>query len=76
MADRRKQCKVIAELPYIKCTYSHEWEEFRVTLVGLSKTKEEAVAYYCSDFEDAHCTAIVMSETRVTQINSQKEKLS
>lgn len=69
MADRRKQCRNIAELDHIKCTWNSEYGEFRVTLDGLSKEREEEVAYYCSDFEDAFGTAQCMSKLRIEELS-------
>lgn len=70
--NKREQCKQIAALPHIKCTYSHEWGEFRVTLDGLSKEREEAVAYYCADFDNALGTAEHMSMQRTRDIATTK----
>lgn len=72
MASKREQCKEIASLDYIKCTWSSEWGEFRVTLDGLSKEREEDVAYYTWDFEDALGTAKAMSEHRQAQLDAQQ----
>lgn len=71
MADRRKQSRDIAELDHIKCKWNAEYGEFRVTLDGLSKEREEAVAYYTNDFEDAFETAACMSKVRKEQIANQ-----
>lgn len=68
MANRRTQCAQIAALDHIKCTYNADWGEFRVTLDGLSKEREEAVAYYCSDFDDALGTAQQMSRQRTEEL--------
>jgi len=73
MASKREQCKAIAQLPHIKCTWSSEWQEFRVTLDGLSKEREEDVAYYTDDYEDAYDTASAMSKERQEQIQQSKE---
>lgn len=73
MTSKREQCKQIASLDYIKCTWNAEWKEFRVTLDGLSPEREEEVAYYCSDFEDALGTAKAMSETRKEQFQTMKK---
>lgn len=70
MASKREQCRVIAELPHIKCTWSPEWQEFRVTLDGMSKSREEDVAYYTGDFEDALDTASAMSKERQEQLDA------
>lgn len=71
MASKREQCKEIASLDYIKCTWSSEWGEFRVTLDGLSKEREEDVAYYTWDFEDALGTAKVMSQKRKDEVSGE-----
>ncbi len=70
--NRREQCKTIAAFPHIKCTWSSEWQEFRVTLDGLSAEREEAVAYYTNDYEDAHDTAKDMSARRAAEISQSK----
>ena len=72
MANRREQCKQVAAYDHIKCGYSHEWGEFRVTLDGLSKVREEEVAYYTNDYEDALATAEDMSRRRCDQISQSK----
>lgn len=74
MADgnKREQCKTIAALDHIKCTWNPEWQEFRVTLDGLTPKREEAVAYYTSDYTDAIWTAQHMSQRRVNEINQLK----
>lgn len=66
--NRREQAKSIAELDHIKCKWNPEWQEFRVTLDGLSKEREEDVAYYTDDFEDAFGTAEHMSKERARQL--------
>lgn len=71
--NRRDQAKNIAELDHIKCKWLPEWGEFRVTLDGLDKEREEAVAYYTSDFEDAFVTAQEMSKVRIAQIKEGRE---
>lgn len=68
MASKVSMCKQIAAFPYIKCTYRTFGEEFRVTLDGLSREREEAVAYYTSDYEDAMDTARFMSRHRSEEI--------
>lgn len=62
--SKREQCKAIAELPYIKCTWLSGTSEYRVTYDGLDRQKEEDAAYYTDDFDDAFGTASVMSEMR------------
>ena len=66
--NRREQAKSIAELDHIKCKWNGEWGEFRVTLDGLSKEREEDVAYYVDDYDDAYDTAVAMSKERVNQL--------
>lgn len=66
MASKREQCKAVASLDHIKCT--HKNGEFRVTLDGLSKEREEAVAYYTHCYEDALGTAQEMSKLRVAEL--------
>lgn len=69
MANIREQCKKISDKnAHIKCTYSTEWSEFRVTLDGLSEEREEAVAYYTTDFQDAWDTAVAMSDRRTFEL--------
>lgn len=46
-----------------KARYSSELQEYRVTLHGLSPEREEAIAYYTDDPEDAIGTGIAMLET-------------
>lgn len=75
MASKREQCKTIASLAYIKCTWNAEWGEFRVTYDGLSKEREEAVAYYCSDYDDALGTAKEMSHARAKEIARMKASM-
>jgi hypothetical protein len=45
---------------YKRQTYSKDWEEYRVTLPNLEPKREEAIAYYTSDAEDALHTGAVM----------------
>jgi hypothetical protein len=47
----------------LKARYSAEWGEYRVTLPDPSAEREEAMAYYTSDPEDAISTGIAMLET-------------
>lgn len=64
-ANRREQCKKIVDRnDFIKCKWLPETGEFRVTLDGLSAEREEAVAYYTDDYEDAFATAAHMSDRR------------
>jgi len=43
-----------------KASYSKDWGEFRVTLPDLEPKREEAIAYYTSDAEDALHTGAAM----------------
>ena len=43
-----------------KATYSRDWDEYRVTLPNLEPKREEAIAYYTSDAEDALATGAAM----------------
>ena len=36
-----------------KARYDSDWREYRVTLPGLDPQREEAIAYYTSDWDDA-----------------------
>jgi hypothetical protein len=42
----------------LKARWSSEWQEYRVTLHGLSKDREEAIAYYTDDPFDAVLTGL------------------
>jgi hypothetical protein len=57
--------KTLAKLKELGCKarWSTEWQEYRVTLHGLSKDREEAIAYYTSDPFDAVMTGKAMLET-------------
>lgn len=57
MASRKDQVRTLNAIDGIKARWNSEWGEFRVSLVGLSKEREEDVAYYTDDFEDALGTA-------------------
>ena len=54
--------QTLAQLKAMGCkaTYSKEWEEYRVTLPNLDAKREEAIAYYTSDSEDALHTGAYM----------------
>lgn len=54
--------QTLAQLKAMGCkaTYSKDWEEYRVTLPNLDAKREEAIAYYCSDAEDALGTGAYM----------------
>lgn len=43
-----------------KARYDRDWNEYRVTLPNLSAEREEAIAYYTSDPEDAVDTGAAM----------------
>jgi hypothetical protein len=43
-----------------KASYSRDWREYRVTLPDLDAKREEAIAYYTSDAEDALGTGAAM----------------
>jgi hypothetical protein len=61
MVSRVDEAKIISAIPHIKCRWNATYREYRVTIDGLSKEREEAVAYYCSDYDDAYATAEAMS---------------
>jgi len=54
--------QTLAQLTAMGCkaTYCKDWEEYRVTLSNLDAKREEAIAYYCSDSEDALHTGAAM----------------
>lgn len=54
--------QTLAQLTAMGCkaTYSKDWEEYRVTLPNLDAKREEAIAYYTSDAEDALHTGAAM----------------
>ena len=54
--------QTLAQLKAIGCkaTYSKDWAEYRVTLPNLEPQREEAIAYYTSDAEDALHTGAAM----------------
>ena len=54
--------QTLAQLKAMGCkaTYSKDWEEYRVTLPNLDAKREEAIAYYTSDAEDALHTGAYM----------------
>ena len=54
--------KTLATLKALGCkaSWSCEWQEYRVTLPNLSAEREEAIAYYTSDPEDALDTGAAM----------------
>ena len=43
-----------------KARNDSDWREYRVTLPGLDPKREEAIAYYTSDSEDALHTGAAM----------------
>ena len=59
--------KTLAQLKALGCKarWSSEWQEYRVTLSNLSAEREEAIAYYTSDPEDAVMTGAAMVETEM-----------
>jgi hypothetical protein len=44
----------------LKASWRSEWREFRVTLPHEDPAREEAVAYYTSDWDDALGTGAAM----------------
>lgn len=54
--------QTLAQLKAIGCkaTYCRDWNEYRVTLPNLEPKREEAIAYYTSDAEDALHTGAYM----------------
>jgi hypothetical protein len=54
--------QTLAQLKAMGCkaTYSRDWNEYRVTLPDLDAKREEAIAYYTSDAEDALGTGAAM----------------
>jgi hypothetical protein len=54
--------QTLAQLKAMGCkaSYSHDWQEYRVTLPNLEREREEAIAYYTSDAEDALATGAAM----------------
>lgn len=58
--------ETLAQLKAIGCKARWErvWREYRVTLPNLSAEREEAIAYYTSDPEDAIDTGAAMVRTQ------------
>jgi hypothetical protein len=54
--------QTLAQLKAMGCkaTYCRDWNEYRVTLPNLNPKREEAIAYYTSDSEDALMTGAAM----------------
>jgi hypothetical protein len=54
--------QTLAQLKAMGCkaTYSRDWNEYRVTLPDLDAKREETIAYYTSDAEDALGTGAAM----------------
>lgn len=54
--------QTLAQLKAMGCKarYDSDWREYRVTLPGLDPQREEAIAYYTSDSEDALHTGAAM----------------
>ena len=44
----------------LKASWSSEWREYRVTMPHSDPMREEAVAYYTSDWDDALGTGAAM----------------
>jgi hypothetical protein len=60
--------RLINELPHVKARKeSFDPDEIRVTYRGLSADREEAVAYYTTDPQDAYDTGIQMEKNWRTQ---------
>jgi hypothetical protein len=58
----------INKLPHVKARLeTFDPDELRVTFRGLSKDREEAVAYYTTDPQDAYDTAVQMEKNWRTQ---------
>lgn len=58
----------INELPHVKARKeAFDPDEIRVTGRNLSKDREEAIAYYTTDPQDAYDTAIQMEKNWRTQ---------
>lgn len=60
--NRQNQVAEINQLDYVKANWDGYLGEFRVTLMGLTKEREEELAYYTNDFEDALLTGKNMSD--------------
>lgn len=58
--------QTLAQLKAMGCKarWSSDWREFRVTLPGLEPAREEAIAAYCSDAEEALATGAAMTGLR------------
>jgi hypothetical protein len=54
--------ETLAQLKALGCKarWDMDWREYRVTLPNLSHEREEAIAYYTSDPEDAIDTGAAM----------------
>jgi hypothetical protein len=54
--------QTLAQLKAMGCkaTYSRDWQEYRVTLPDPDAKREEAMAYYTTDAEDALHTGAAM----------------
>lgn len=59
--------KTLAKLKALGCKarWSSDWQEYRVTLPNLSAEREEAIAHYTSDPEDAIDTGAAMVRTQL-----------
>lgn len=56
----RKETLTRLKVMGLKARWLSDWREYRVTLPGLTPEREEAVAYYTSDWEDALHTGAAM----------------
>ena len=52
------------EHPHVKIVRVRGYDEYRVAYIGLKKDREEAMAAYTDDREDAEGTAMVMERDR------------
>lgn len=54
--------QTLAQLKAMGCkaSYSRDWQEYRVTLPDPDPKREEAIAYYTTDAEDALHTGAYM----------------
>ena len=59
--------KTLTKLKALGCKarWSSEWQEYRVTLPNLPPKREEAIAYYTADPEDAVATGAHMVRTQL-----------
>ena len=54
--------ETLAQLKALGCKarWDMDWKEYRITLPNLSHEREEAIAYYTDDADDAIATAAAM----------------